>query len=310
VINSKGTERYIEHVAIPLKEQGKIQSVLEIITDVTERKRFEQHLVQTERLMATGEMSALIAHEFRNSLTSVKMILQLQSESKRRVASEKKSLIVALDSIHHMEQIVAELLNFARPTPLQFQPTNLTTTINESLNFVEPHIMRQRIQLNKFLDAGLPPLALDAQRFKETLVNILLNAIQAIEGKPMRADEEVVSVTAKRTFLRETLRDFTFTHFLDGQGVRSAGDGHEIMLMKGSECVVVSVSDTGLGIPKNLEERIFDPFFTTKVNGTGLGLPTVKQTVHAHGGIVTMRCGRGQGTTFSIFLPLPNGERE
>ena len=310
VINAKGAERYIEHVAIPLKAQGKIQSVLEIITDITERKRFEQHLLQTERLMATGEMSALIAHEFRNSLTSVKMILQLQSEVKHRATSERKSLKVALDSIYHMEQIVAELLNFARPTPLQFQATNLTTIINESLSFVESHFMRQRIQLNKFLDSGLPSLPLDSQRFKETLVNILLNAIQAIDGKSTRAEEEVVSVTAKRTTLRETLRDFTFNHLLDGQRVKDADDGQEIVLLKGIECAVVSVNDTGPGIPKNLKERIFDPFFTTKVNGTGLGLPMVKQTVHAHGGLVTVRSSKEQGTTFSIFLPLRNGEKE
>ncbi|MEK6566826.1 MAG: ATP-binding protein, partial [Bacteroidota bacterium] len=185
-----------------------------------------------------------------------------------------------------------------------------TAIINESLNFVESHFMRQRIRLNKFLDSGLPFLPLDSQRFKETLVNILLNAIQAIEGKEMRTEEEVVSVTAKRTFLRETLRDFTFNHLLDGQRVKDADDGQEIVLLKGIECAVVSVSDTGPGIPENLAERIFDPFFTTKVNGTGLGLPMVKQTVHAHGGIVTVRSSKGQGTTFNIFLPLRNGERQ
>ncbi|MBI4428483.1 MAG: PAS domain S-box protein [Ignavibacteriales bacterium] len=309
VASDHGAERFIEHTAIPLHEDGHIKSILEIITDVTERKRFEQHLLQTERLMATGEMSALIAHEFRNSLTSVKMILQLQSESKRRNASEKKSLTVALNSIHHMEQIVAELLSFARPTPLQFQATNVTSVIHESLSFVEPHFMRQRIQLSKSLDSSLPLLLLDSQRFKETLVNILLNAVQAIETKPERQKQEVVSVTAKRTFLRETLRDFTFNHLLDGQRTNNREDGREIVLLKGSECAVVSISDSGPGISKGLRERIFDPFFTTKANGTGLGLPMVKQTVHAHGGIVNVKCSRGQGTTFSIFLPLSNGAR-
>ncbi len=125
-----GNDRYLEHVAIPLREEGHVHAILEIITDITERKRLEQHLLRTERLMATGEMSALIAHEFRNSLTSTKMILQLQSESKRLTRAQQKSMRVALTSIDHMENVVAELLSFARPSPLQFQTDNLNTVIN------------------------------------------------------------------------------------------------------------------------------------------------------------------------------------
>ncbi|MBI4427540.1 MAG: hypothetical protein HY562_00295, partial [Ignavibacteriales bacterium] len=167
-----------------------------------------------------------------------------------------------------------------------------------------------RIQLSNSLDSSLPLLLLDSQRFKETLINILLNAIQAIEAKTDREKQEVVSVTAKKSVLGETFRDFTFNHLLVGQRTKDREDGQEIVLLKGTECAVVSISDSGPGISKSLRERIFDPFFTTKANGTGLGLPMVKQTVHAHGGIVSVKCSKGQGTTFSIFLPIPNGEKE
>ncbi|MEK6755676.1 MAG: PAS domain S-box protein, partial [Bacteroidota bacterium] len=147
VTDRKLADRFIEHTAIPMNSDGEGNAILEIITDITKRKQFEQRLVRTERLMAAGEMSALIAHEFRNSLTSIKMILQLQKESKRFSRSDKKSLGVALNSIYHMERVVMELLNFARPYPMEFRTEELSDIINESLTFVQLHINKQRIRL-------------------------------------------------------------------------------------------------------------------------------------------------------------------
>ncbi|MBI2619532.1 MAG: PAS domain-containing protein [Ignavibacteriales bacterium] len=301
-------ERYIEHVAIPLKENGHVSSILEIITDITKRKQLEQRLLQTERLTAAGEMSALIAHEFRNSLTSVKMILQLQRESKNFFSHEKKSLDVALNSIHHMEGVVTELLNFARPSPMEFRPEQLLDVINDSISFIESHL-KKNIQIEKSLRDDLPSIELDAPHFKEAMINILLNAAQAIENKPRMKRKEIVSVRTHTTTLGKELRDFTLRDNIgdapDKDGVRS---GREITLKKGTRCILVEVSDSGPGIPRNLLNRIFDPFFTTKSNGTGLGLPMVKQTVNAHGGIVTVESRRGAHATFRIYLPL--GKRE
>lgn len=306
-VEKDGNDRYIEHTAIPLKEEGKLHAILEIITDITERKRLEQHLLQTERLMATGELSALIAHEFRNSLTSVKMILQLQSESKKLSPSEKKSLRVALNSISHMEQVVAELLNFARPSPLQFQKADLNKIINESLDFVKSHFDKQGIILQHVLDPTLPPVRMDMQRIKETLVNLLFNAAQAIESKPTQRHNETVTITTRNIILQETLRDYVFTRlFADSQG-NNGEKGTEVVLLKGTACALVEVSDTGQGVPEPLLNRIFDPFFTTRANGTGLGLPIVKQTVNAHGGIVTIKSSPGKGAVFSLYLPTTNG---
>lgn len=306
-IGKDGDDRYIEHTAIPLEEEGTLPAILEIITDVSERKRLEQHLLQTERLMATGELSALIAHEFRNSLTSIKMIVQLQSESKKLSRSDKKSLHVALNSISHMEQIVAALLNFARPSPLQFQKASVNKVINESLDFVKPHFDKQRILLRPVLDPTLPELQMDTQRIKETLVNLLFNAAQAIESKPTQRRNETVTVTTRNIILQETLRDYAFSRLFGDNQNNNGENGTEVVLPKGTACAVVEVSDTGPGIPEHLLKRIFDPFFTTKTNGTGLGLPMVKQTVNAHGGIVTVKSSAGKGTIFTIYLPLTNG---
>lgn len=306
-VDPKGNERFIEHVAIPMKENGEVSSVLEIITDITERKRFEQNLIRTEKLMAAGEMSSIIAHEFRNSLTSIKMILQLQRESERLSKSDRKSLSVALNSIDHMEGIVTELLNFARPKPMEFRVEPLNKIINESLAFAQLHMNKRSIALRKVLDSKLPAVLLDAPRFKEALINILLNAAQAIDGRNQRSHAGEIRILTKRIHLRKTLRDFALAEAVGEGGSDSVGN--EIVLKRGEECALIEISDTGCGIGRIHLGRIFDPFFTTKTNGTGLGLPMVKRTVNSHGGIVTVRSKQGQGTTFSIYLPLSDGTK-
>ena len=296
-------DRYLEHIAIPMRTDGVAGSIIEIITDVTKRKQFEQRLMQTERLTAAGEMSAIIAHEFRNSLTSIKMILQLQRESKRLSRSDGKSLDVALNSIYHMERIVTELLNFARPAPMEFLLTALPPLIEESLRFVELQMIKSHVDLRKEVDPELPFLRLDASHFKEALINILLNAIQAIEGKPH--PDGRVTVAARRTVLRQTIREPALPS-MSAENASEPPAPAEIILPAGTSCVVVEVRDTGPGISEDVLHRIFDPFFTTKVNGTGLGLPLVKRTVNAHGGVVEIKSRKGRGTSFTIILPLPS----
>lgn len=305
-VDAQGNGRFIEHVAIPMREDSEITSILEIITDVTERKRLEQNLIRTEKLMAAGEMSAIIAHEFRNALTSIKMILQLQHESKRLSRGDKRSLGVALDSLHHMESVVTELLNFGRPSPMNYRLERISNLIEESFALVQLERTKQRIQFVKDVDLSLPPLLLDASRWKEAILNILLNAIQAIRSKDDSEKEETISVAAKRVILQNTLRDFDVGVMDDERSEELPGDSdREIVLLKGTECVLVEISDTGPGIDPAIVGKIFDPFFTTKTNGTGLGLPMVKRTVNAHEGIVTVKSEKGKGTTFGIFVPLP-----
>ena len=300
-----GGERFIEHIAVPKKENGNVTSILEIITDVTERKRLEQNLIRTEKLTAAGEISAIIAHEFRNALTSIKMILQLQQESKRRTPGERRSLAVALSSLSHLENVVSELLNFARPSPMVFQPARLKTIVDESLAVVRLRISDHRIRLRRSVPDSLPRMMLDGSRWKEAIINLLLNALQAIETKTVHASREVISVTAKGTTLRKTLRDrYPIAASLPGAN-RSTDHGNgEIVLLRGGRALLIAISDTGPGIAPKDVHRIFDPFFTTKSNGTGLGLPMVKRTVNEHGGVIEVNSRVGRGTTFNIYIPI------
>ena len=302
-IVQNGSERYLEHVTIPITEGGTLASILQIITDVTKRKRLEEHLIHSEKLMATGEMAAIIAHGFRNSLTSIKMILQLQQESKRLGSENRKSVRVALDSIYRMETVVQELLNFARPSPMEFRPTDLNTLLEESIVLVGPRSVEQRIAFSRNLDSRIPPMLLDSARVREAVVNILLNALQAVEGRPSGTPKGRITVVSKRMLLAKTVRDLRSSAGADA-GETLAPGGGEIVLQKGLACASVSIADNGPGMDRALLRRIFDPFFTTKANGTGLGLPMVKRTVNAHGGIVTVKSTKGNGAAFEILIPL------
>ncbi len=295
-------DRLLEYVAVPMKEENVIAALLLIITDITERKRLEQQMVQTEKLVAAAEMSSMIAHEFRNALTSVKMIIQLFGESEHFSRSERKSLGVVLDSIRHMERIVTELLSFARPKPLQFKPTNVNRVLRDSIDFVRPHILRKDISLTSNLDADIGELPLDESLLKEAIINVLLNGIQAIEANVRVAKRGRVTATSKCVRLPAPLTGGVY----HGSADKASDPG--IILASHADCVQIEISDNGCGIADGHLEKIFDPFYTTKTNGTGLGLPMVQRTVAAHGGVLRVESKVHKGTTFSIYLPITNAK--
>ncbi len=306
-------QRYIERVAIPMKANGEVVAVLAVITDITKRKQLENVLLKTEKLAATGEIAAFVAHEFRNSLTSIKMILQLLAESNHLAKSEKKSVTVALKSTSEMEDTVTKLLNYAYPVPMNFQTASIEDILNESLTFVQLRANESKISIKKEIERSTPSILLDASRLKEAIINILLNAVQAIDEKrnsfesigPDEARDTEIFISIRKMILRRTLHDFKLEEAAGYTNTEDVGrNRYEIILPKGTECIVLQITDSGMGIDSSNISRIFDPFFTTKTNGTGLGLPMVKRTINAHRGIITVESKKGTGTTFSIYLPL------
>lgn len=292
--NSDGETAFIEHISIPLILHDRKPANLEILTDITERKKLEEHLLQTERLAATGEMSAIIAHEIRNSLTSVKMLLQLQQE-KSETKETARPLEVAVQSVYRMEEVINNLLRFARPAPFEFQYRNINRIIEESVLFVRPQFEKRSITLSTALNPAIIDMQLDANHIREAIINILLNAAQAID------QQGEVFIESELTCLSRRMEDYTYTN-------RKNPDIHvsapKMILNKGEEVVKVEIKDSGPGIPQKHLNKIFDPFFTTKLNGTGLGLTTVKRTVNQHSGIIRVRSKLNKGTGFQMILPV------
>jgi signal transduction histidine kinase len=252
--------------------------------------------------MAVGELSAMISHEFRNALTSVKMILELQLESENLDESEHQSMKVALNSISHMEDIVRNLLNFTKPQPIILEQDSVITVIEESLKLISGQLKKHNIRLRKNLTENLPSLPMDKVHLQEAIVNILINAVNVLKDEePSPKNREIIINCRKRT-LKTDLID----RYGSDSGLKKIKLSEHInyMIRKGKECIVIEIRDNGFGIKKEYLNRIFDPFFTTNLTGTGLGLAVVRRTIQAHHGIIRVESKNASGTVFKIYLPI------
>ena len=303
--------RYFQNSVSPIYDSyGKIEGIVGVKRDVTLQKQLEKKLVHTEKLMVVGEMAAMISHEFRNGLTSVRMILELLYESNNLFDSDLKSLAVALDSINHLESIVKQLLDVSRPAPLTFTPCKLNDIIESSLEIVKTQFDKENIKIRKKLYRQVPLLPFDKNNFREMLINLYLNAIHAIVAKTESTGVREILINTRKVQLEHPIRELCITKVEGHENVLPISNSDpELILSAGTKCVLFEIADTGEGIETKKLSRVFDPFFTTKTSGTGLGLSIVKRIVNAHAGIIQVQSTPGIGTTFIIYLPLPKKEQ-
>ncbi len=234
----------------------------------------QDRLVQSEKLMALGEMAARIAHEIKNPLTAI-------GGFARRIASPRagggahsleRYAQIILKEVQRLERIVNETLYFSREMVPAFRIVNLNVEIRDVLSMFREELEEARISAVVDLSPDLPSISADPDQIRQVVWNLVSNAIQAVGGSG------ILTVA---------------THLADP----AEGTG-----------VVLEVSDTGGGIPHDVVHNIFNPFFTTKAKGTGLGLPIVHAIVEKHGGTIHLDNREGAGVAFSIFLPLfPKG---
>jgi PAS domain S-box-containing protein len=299
--------RFIQNSISPIfDESGNADGVVGVARDITEQKRLARLQVETEKLMTVAEMSAMISHEFRNSLTSVRMILELQYESDNLNSAEKRSLSVALSSLKHMEDIVTQLLNFSRPKPMEFKLGDLNSLILECLDFTRPQYEKKKIEIYYELDKSLPLINIDKNYLKEAVINIILNAIQAIPVIEKNHRPGRIDIRTEKHFLIKTIRDVAVTSVSDlNTNSRHLPGKSELIMAHGDSCALITIRDSGIGIKAEDMRRIFNPFYTTTIHGgTGLGLSTVKRTINAHKGIIRVESEWGKGTIFKIYLPI------
>jgi GAF domain-containing protein len=226
--------------------------------------RAQQKLVQGERLAALGELSAVVAHEVRNPLGVIFNSLGSLRRLVRPVGDAKMLLDIVQEEAERLNRIVGDLLDFARPSTPEVRPEELGRLAEDAVAAaVLP--LGGRIEVVRELDPALPPIAVDARLVRQAVLNVAVNAVQAM------ARGGRLTVRARR-------------------------DG---------DAAVVEIEDTGDGIPGEVRERIFEPFFTTKASGTGLGLAVVRRIVEGHGGEIRVRSTPGEGTTFALRFPLP-----
>ena len=272
-----GTEHLAQEVSFPARDRTIELSVTtsrihnpdgELIGALAARKETQRRLAQTERLATLGELMAGVAHEVRNPLTAIRGYVQIIRQQ-TSLPVHQEYLSVVLKEIDSINRVIQQLLDFSRPRQSQWQQVLLNSLIEETLILVQTSGVQARIAFNVEQDKGLPAIVADRELLKQVILNILINAVQAISA-------------------RGEIRIRTWQYSATQQAVM--------------------IEDNGCGIDIALQKKIFDPFFTTKASGTGLGLALSQRIINAHQGDIRVASIPGCGATFTLILPInPQG---
>ncbi|MEQ5685580.1 two-component system sensor histidine kinase AtoS [Escherichia coli] len=249
---------------------GEMIGALVIFSDLTARKETQRRMAQAERLATLGELMAGVAHEVRNPLTAIRGYVQiLRQQTSDPIHQEYLSVV--LKEIDSINKVIQQLLEFSRPRHSQWQQVSLNALVEETLVLVQTAGVQARVDFISELDNELSPINADRELLKQVLLNILINAVQAISA-------------------RGEIRIRTW-QYSDSQQA-------------------ISIEDNGCGIDLSLQKKIFDPFFTTKASGTGLGLALSQRIINAHQGDIRIASLPGYGATFTLILPInPQGNQ-
>ncbi len=248
---------------------GEVLGRVVVFQDVTRLRRLEEQEARNRRLVAMGQMAAGIAHEIRNPLGSLELFASHLAEELRGTPHEEMAGHV-LKGLQNLSRITGNLLLFARQVEPRCRPVDLREVVAEALLYARSAVRAKGVVLEEVL--GETPVAADPDLVRQALLNVLLNAVQAVD-------------TGGR--IRVTCRP----------------DPDE-----DPPVARVSVSDDGPGVPEEERERIFDPFYTTRARGVGLGLAIVQRIVSSHGGWVSVDDADLGGARFTLALPLGPGE--
>jgi signal transduction histidine kinase len=230
----------------------------------------ERALTEQAGFAEVGALAAQVAHEIKRPLAGIRSAMELITQEYAMSDDERRLLVKVEDELQHVDETIRDLLSLAKPVGLNAQPVDLHAVIDGALARLAGLPGSDRVTVERRYDARLPPLMGDPTRLEQAILNLSVNAVEAM-GEGGR-----LTITTR---------------------------------LAGGEALV-DVSDTGIGIPPGNLERVFKPFVSTKPLGTGLGLPLVARVVAAHGGRVTVESEVGRGTTFHVSLPVRHGGAE
>ncbi len=249
-----------------LDEQGKVKATIHVLKDITEQKQTQAHLIQTEKMAALGRLAASLAHEINNPLQALRSGLSLLMGRQPDAEKRQRYLEVANREVERLITIVERMLDFSRPSAEQREHADVNALLEETLALVGKQLQHARVTVRRQLAPKLPPVEVVAGQIKQVFLNIILNALDAMP------DGGELTVTTGRN------RD--------------------------RRAVWIAFADNGVGISAEDLLHIFEPFFTRKFRGTGLGLTISYSIIERHGGRVEVESQVGQGSTFTVFLPI------
>ena len=257
----------------------KPMGALLVFTDLTELRSLEEQVRRSDQLSSVGTLAAGMAHEIKNPLVTIKTFTQLLP--KRYAEADFRDDFSALvgDEVARIDSIVNQLLSFSKPNQPHLVPMKLHDTIEQTLKLIQEQLTQKHIVLTHNLQAKQDLVSGDADLLTQTIVNLNLNAIEAI------GSEGSISIETTNC------------------AYRFAQDDNPNKSIKKS-CIRLQIRDTGNGIPREQLQKIFDPFFTSKSEGTGMGLSVAHGIIREHQGVIEVDSDPGKGTVFSIYIPL------
>jgi len=248
------------------------ESVRGLIEDVGQTQealqKSRENLLQAEKMAMVGKLAAGMAHSVRNPFTSVKMRLFSLNRSLELSGTQKEDFEVISEEIDHIDTIVQNFLEFSRPPRLKMQPISPSTVVDTAIQLLRYRLESYHVEAAVHREKMLPTVDADPDQLKEVLVNLIVNACEAMSG-------------GGTIDIRE----------------RVTGNPSDRLLAE------IRITDNGPGIPPSAIKKVFTPFFTTKEDGTGLGLAIVERIIREHGGSIDLSSQENRGTTFTITLP-------
>lgn len=252
--------------------------VAEINTHIQRMQEMEEEIRRADRLSAVGELSAGMAHEIKNPLGIIRSSADILKGRLDKSGQEGLLASAIAEESERLSELLEAFLQFARPRPPLLALCNLNEVVEKSIILLESEMSKSGIELLKRLDGNIPSIMSDANQLHQVLVNLIINATQAMpEGGKLTLSTKTSSLS-----------------------IPNSGDT--------MEAVELTVGDTGTGIDPEIKAKVFNPFYTTKDKGTGLGLSIVYRIINGLGGEVKVEEGEDGGTLFKIILPLTSKE--
>ncbi len=269
--NFSGTKRVPVSVSATriTNDSGDFVGQVLIIRDLSEIRRLQDQIHRQEKLAAMGGLAAGVAHEVRNPLSSIKALATFFTGQFADGSEAQEAAGVMVQEVDRLNRVITELLDFARPSDLNRQPQDMGSLLSRSIKLIQQDASNKNIETALLVDMDICPVWVDSDRLAQCLLNLYINAIQAMENGG------------------------TLT-------VQCTADGVDYLQ--------VVVKDSGPGISPDQISNIFDPYFTTKKQGTGLGLAIVHKIIEAHQGQIAVDSAIGEGTSFTIRIPCQSSE--
>ena len=253
----------------PIKERDRY---LFVMRDITEFKELEKKYYETQKLAAIGQLSAGIAHEVRNPLSSIKMSLQILEKRLQPEGNDLRRFQIAQREVEHLAELVNDVLIFAKPVDPKKRSHEVKRVVENALEMAEKLIADKNITVATAYADDLPAFFVDGAMMEQVLLNLFRNAIEAMENNG---------------------------HLTISAGIQE----------NDSRYIVLGIQDEGCGMDEDEVSNIFNPFFTRKKYGTGLGMTHVKKIIDLHQGNIEIVSKKGQGTRIILSLPIDSIEQ-